>query len=172
MIKGELIRRGIRLVKRTTRTILHIPISHRYGNFSILLPPYHNLPTYQMLCPLYDRFLPHLSKYLQPHDLVIDVGANCGDTLAGMFEANPSLSFFCVEADEEFFGYLTRNITHIKSRYPEASITAFQAFAAANVKGGLLQGSRGTKAIVLGSPQDGKLRRVRLDAIPEISASP
>jgi len=77
-------------------------IDYSIGHYSIKLPYGHNLPGFQRNHPHYDRFLPHLAKYLPGGSFVVDVGANCGDTFAGMFNENPSLNFVCVEADAFF----------------------------------------------------------------------
>ena len=39
----------------------------------------------------------------------IDVGANCGDTLALMASTNTKVNFLCVEADKDLFGFLKTN---------------------------------------------------------------
>jgi tRNA G46 methylase TrmB len=52
------------------------------------------LPIYQRAHPKYDRFLPHLVKYFNSAKyIVVDIGANVGDSLAGMIEKNSKLNF-------------------------------------------------------------------------------
>jgi hypothetical protein len=89
-------------------------IVHQIGKLKIVLPHGHKLPIYQQQCPQYDRFLPHIAKYLPSNSFVVDVGANCADTLAGMINANPSLNFLCIEADDYFYQYLTSNVSEIQ----------------------------------------------------------
>lgn len=74
---------------RNFRIIFNIPIEYHYKEYSIKLPANHMLPVYQKYHPKYDRFLPHLVKYIEPSDTVIDVGANVGDTLAGIVRLKP-----------------------------------------------------------------------------------
>ena len=66
---------------------------YRIGNSYITLDFTHRLPDYQFSHPYYDRFLPHLVSYLPSHSVVIDVGANVGDTLVGMIGANSEIEY-------------------------------------------------------------------------------
>jgi FkbM family methyltransferase len=100
----------------------HDSASYGIGRVSIRLPNGHRLPEYQKKHKQYDRFLPHLVKEFNRGDIVIDVGANCGDTLAGMVSQNPNLHYICIEADGEFYSYLIRNTARIKEMFPDTSI--------------------------------------------------
>jgi FkbM family methyltransferase len=93
------------------------------GRFPILLPANHLLPIYKQQHALYDKFLPDLVKFFKKGDVVVDVGANCGDTLAAMVSANPTLSYICIEPDDDFYGYLEHNTSIIKKTCPEARIS-------------------------------------------------
>src|SRR5574340_220037 len=87
------VRRRISHYIRKLKKKLGINIEYQYTTFTILLPADHLLPDYQQSHKLYDRFLPHLVNYIEPKATVIDVGANCGDTLAAMYESNKSLTY-------------------------------------------------------------------------------
>ena len=77
--------------------------------------------------------------------MVIDVGANCGDTLAAMISVNPSLRYVCIEPDDEFYGYLEKNVERIRTFVPNASIQLIQNLISdIDVSAGL-SGSGGTK---------------------------
>ena len=76
---------------RKVKALLHLDTEYRFADFSIVLPADHALPIYQKAHRLYDRFLPHLSKYIESGSTVIDVGANCGDTVAAMFAARSKI---------------------------------------------------------------------------------
>lgn len=67
--------------------------SYKVKNFDLQIPIDHRLPLYQSQFANYDRFLPHLAKQLDSNDLVIDIGANVGDTVAAMLLENPNLRF-------------------------------------------------------------------------------
>jgi FkbM family methyltransferase len=136
---------------RKIKTALNIKTRYKYSNFSILLPPEHLLPTFQKYHNLYDRFLPVLSTNLEPASTVIDVGANCGDTLAGMYDRNKNLKFVCIEPDETFFGYLQNNILRIKAIDKNAEIHAIRSLVGKTITGVSLEGSGGTKKAVMGN---------------------
>ncbi|RPH35088.1 hypothetical protein EHM92_06820, partial [bacterium] len=151
---GRKFSRRIRKIERR----LGITIQYRYAAFSIELPADHQLPVNQRYSRLYDRFLPHLAKYIEPHSTVIDVGANCGDTLAAMYEANKSLAFICVEPDDFFFDLLQKNTLRIKKSDASASISLIKSLVGKSVTDAVLVGHEGTKhAATQGSNQvDGK----------------
>lgn len=107
------------------------------------------LPFYQRQHRNYDRFLPHLAKYLEPGLAVIDVGANCGDSLAGMFDVNPRLNYICIEPDDVFFDCLLKNVSRLKTVFPAASIHTVKTLAGKNVKNASLEGTAGTKHAVI-----------------------
>ena len=81
----------IRRYRVTQMVKKNIKIEYKYNDFSILLPADHMLPLYQKVHKKYDKFLPHLVKYIKNYSTIIDVGANCGDTLAGMVDANKNI---------------------------------------------------------------------------------
>lgn len=126
-------------------------IEKLYGNFSISLPAGHRLPIYQQRHPQYDRFLPHAAKYLRKHDTVVDVGANCGDTLAAMVDANAGLDYVCIEPDDRFFEFLTANIAVMRRKFPALRIQSVKSLVGKNVNNVVLEGTGGTKHAVVGS---------------------
>ena len=124
-----------------------VPQNYRCGDIVIKLPPDHFLPVYQKAHKLYDRFLPHLSSCFGEGDWLVDIGANCGDTLAAMVSTNPSSSYLCIEGDDLFFDYLTSNIGTIKKKFPATRIIPMKALVGTNDVSGILVGQGGTKTI-------------------------
>jgi FkbM family methyltransferase len=139
---------SLMILKQGARSLLGLKTEHRYRNFSIRLPADHLLPFYQSMHGTYDKFLPHLVRYMEPNATVIDVGANCGDTLAGMYDANDRLSYICVEPDEVFFQYLSENALRMRNSNPGASIRLYKALVGKGVSQAALEGSGGTKHAV------------------------
>ena len=139
---------GFKILKQGTRGILGLKTEYRYRSFSIRLPADHLLPFYQSMHRTYDKFLPHLVRYLEPHSTVIDVGANCGDTLAGMYDSNDRLSYICVEPDGVFFEYLSENARRMRDSNPLASIRLHRELVGKGVSQAALEGSGGTKRAV------------------------
>jgi FkbM family methyltransferase len=132
-------------LKQRTRLALNIPLRLDFAAFAIELPPDHLLPSLLRAYPLYDRFLPHLARYLDAGDVVFDVGANCGDTLAAMCSANPALSFVCIEPDATFFSFLARNAQRIRAALPGTQIRLLQNLVGTQPAASMLHGDGGTK---------------------------
>lgn len=124
-------------------------ISYRIGKYNIQLPPGHKLPEYEKLYPQLDRFLPHLAACMTPGSIIIDVGANCADTVAAMADRNPELKFLCVEGDKDFFEYLTSNIEKILNISPRVKIISVNTLAGKNINGVILTGANGSKSAAL-----------------------
>jgi len=151
-------------IRRKIHTRLNLPYKHQYGEFFILLPADHLLPIYQRKHKLYDRFLPHIAKYLDPGSTIIDVGANCGDTLAAMHQANKSLVYVCIEPDDFFFKFLQANARRIRGNSKGSSIKTIQSLIGKSVKNASLEGTGGTKKAIKGS-SGATLLSSTLDAI-------
>jgi FkbM family methyltransferase len=132
-------------LKQRARVALNIPLHVAFPAFTIDLPPDHLLPAMLRAHPRYDRFLPHLAKYLDAGDVVFDVGANCGDTLAAMCSANGALSFVCIEPEPAFFSYLARNARRITAALPHTSIQLVQSMVGVHAAAAVLSGGGGTR---------------------------
>lgn len=164
------IRSGVKAVRKATAAVLGLggkskaPMQYAYGNTSITLPGDHALPEYQRQHRLYDRFLPLLVRHLDTGSVVVDVGANCGDTVAAMVAANPRLNYVCVEPDQGFFDLMTRNVEKIMGNDPAASIRCIQSLVGKAVGSAVLEGGAGTKHATL-AEAPGALRSVTLDSL-------
>ena len=157
------LRRRITALTRRIRTLLQLRTTHRIGQFDIVLTPDHLLQTYQHENPRYDRFLPILVGLLGPQCTIIDVGANCGDTLAAMLSENLTASYLCIEPDDVFFAVLRENMATIQASLPTpVRVTVLQCLIGVDITGAALQGSGGTKKMV---PRAGPLRSRSLDSI-------
>jgi FkbM family methyltransferase len=105
----DLASRTVRRIGRTTRP--NTPddrVLYRIGSHSIRLPAGHELPRYQHAHRLYDRFPLVLGEVLPPGDLIVDVGANVGDTAAA-FCHGAGRRIVCVEAGSRYFALLEEN---------------------------------------------------------------
>lgn len=98
------------------RLILRIPFYRKVRGSRLWIPAEHRILEIQKRYTKYDRFLPILAEYLPKASLVIDVGANIGDTAIPMATANNSLHFVCVEPNKSFLFYLELNTRKLKSR--------------------------------------------------------
>lgn len=155
-----------KIVRRLLRKIhqhFDWPIKHQYTNFFIVLPANHMLPVYQKAHPKYDRFLPHLAKYAISSDTIVDIGANVGDTLAGMAEQNPTSNYICIEPDAFFYRHLEENIERIRSSIKDLKIRTIQALVGKNISNVSLDGKGGTKHAVINI--NGGIKSIPLDQI-------
>jgi FkbM family methyltransferase len=144
-------------------------VEYDFPRLSILMPKDHRLGEYQSNNRLYDRFLPHLAKYLPANSAVIDVGANVGDTLAAMYSSNPELNFTCIEPDDEFFSLLESNANRIRTIDKSASISLIKALVGVSVGTVLLEGSGGTKKAVNADGNPVGIKSVSLDSVLDAS---
>jgi FkbM family methyltransferase len=92
-----------------SRTRARVEMTYQVGGLEIYLPLNHALPDYQSRFRLYDKFLPHLASNLDAAGVIVDIGANVGDT-AVVLSQYCSNHILCIEPDEEYFGFLERNI--------------------------------------------------------------
>lgn len=154
----------------TNKHCLDDIIEHKYKNFSIFFPSYSEIPKYQKLFKKYDKFLPHLATYIKNNETIIDIGANVGDSLAGMIDQNSNCSYLCIEADEYFFDFLCKNTQRIQAKISNSKIFLNNSLVGKNITNVSLEGTRGTKHAVIDS--NGKIKSKLLDEIvlmyPEI----
>ncbi|HEY1722540.1 MAG TPA: aldo/keto reductase [Magnetospirillaceae bacterium] len=129
-----------------------IPLrAYKYSRFTLHLPAGHGLPEANASNPLSDRFLPHLSSYLKPGSIVIDVGANCGDTLASMYSTNKGVKFICIEADPRFFAFLKHNVERLLIQDPAATVWGIRALVGKSIKDASLQTNGSTSWVAEGA---------------------
>lgn len=161
--KSGLISKLFRNLKKQIRQHCNVSSMYQYKKFSIKLPPNHLLPEYQRRHPKYDKFLPHLAKYATSTDTIVDIGANVGDTLAGMVEQNQASNYICIEPDAFFYMYLEENIERIRKSITDLKVTSIQALVGWNVSNVSLNGEGGTKHAVIDS--NGGIESTPLDDI-------
>ena len=142
--------RSDRLRRRPVTGHSDMIVEYAFERVSIKIPSSHQLGLYQRKHKLYDRFLPHLAKYLPVGALVVDVGANCGDTLAAMFSSNSNLAFVCVEPDDEFYALLDVNTKRIQEIDARVSVRLIKSLIGKSVTNVSLVGTGGTKKAVVG----------------------
>lgn len=136
--------------KRFLLTSFGIKRKYQINNYSIQIDFNHKLPDYQSAHPFYDKFLPHLVKYLPDNSLAIDVGANVGDTLVGMLGNNDKLEYLCIEASDDFFSDLKKNVESLMAQNSELRISILNVFVGRDITDVGLDGQGGTKHAVVG----------------------
>jgi FkbM family methyltransferase len=149
---------------RKIRMIFRLPLKYKINGVKLWLPPEHLLPFYQAKFPLYDRFLPFLAYELPAKSIVIDVGANVGDTSVPLFDANPSLIFMCIEPDDYYFKFLCKNTAN-----KGGGFVLRKSLIGTKSESFTLKGGGGTKTAK--SNVEGSMRHESLDSLVKVSNS-
>jgi len=144
--------------------LFRLPLKYKINGVKLWLPPEHLLPFYQAKFPLYDRFLPFLAYELPAKSIVIDVGANVGDTSVPLFDANPSLIFMCIEPDDYYFKFLCKNTAN-----KGGSFVLRKSLIGTKSESFTLKGGGGTKTAK--SNVEGSMRHESLDSLVKVSNS-
>jgi FkbM family methyltransferase len=141
--------------------------TYRINKYEIQIPASSKLPKYQKMHPLYDRFLPVLAKNLHTEGIIIDVGANVGDTLVSMIQQcdNP---FVCIEPADSFYKYLQANTRRLNLVNTE-HIKLVQKLIGMGNFSGILQEHRGTANII--HDDNNSLEYTKLDNIIPIDSN-
>ena len=86
-----------------------VEMTYQVGGLEICLPLKHALPEYQSKFRLYDKFLPHVAATLDERGVIVDIGANVGDTTV-LLSQYCNNDILCIEPDDKYYGFLKRNI--------------------------------------------------------------
>lgn len=118
-----------------------IRTTYSISNVTLKVPRNLDLPNAQKKHKLYDRFLPVLSRHLVGDNVIIDIGANIGDTAVAIAQncANPIL---CIEPSTIFYPFLLENINRLPE--PQRVKTLQTMIGTGNFSGGLEHSLRGT----------------------------
>jgi FkbM family methyltransferase len=119
---------------------------YKIGKYEVDIPPYFVLPQYQKSDKLYDRFLPVLGKNLSSDKLVIDVGANIGDTAIALVQ-NCTNPIMCIEPSDRFFPYLVRNLQRMSVADFSRVKAVKQLIGTGLISGTLCHDKRGTASV-------------------------
>lgn len=124
---------------------MHLFRKSRYNinGFEIKIPKKHMLPIFQKKFPLYDKFLPFLVNNYKKTGSIIDVGANCGDTLFSIY--TPNNHYICIEGSSFFYDYLVKNI----NKFQLKNVETICALVGNDIeKSGVLSEGNSTKHVV------------------------
>lgn len=97
-----------KIFRSNYKTPKKVDLDYSLGSYKIILPYNHVLKTYQDKYPLYDRFLPILCAEFD--GLIIDIGANIGDTSIAIFSKNSESFIVGVEPDVFFYKTCIENV--------------------------------------------------------------
>jgi FkbM family methyltransferase len=164
------------MLKKTTKYLLNyfdldiirIPsqgkkiITSKIGNFNLKHHADHALPRILKNWPEYSSNLPRIAVAIKQkyHDLIlIDIGANIGDTVA-LTRTVDEFPIVCIEGDEEYFKLLSENLKQFSNTY------AFQNFLGdsdQNIMGTIISND-GTLKIVSKNEHIDPIKIITLDS--------
>jgi FkbM family methyltransferase len=97
---------------RRARVLLRREQHHTVAGLPLVLPPDHDLPFYQRRDPTYDAYAEKIVAELAARAermLVVDLGANVGDTAVACLGSAPNVDVLAVEGSPSFLPWLERN---------------------------------------------------------------
>ena len=133
--------------KRQLRIFFKIDQTIYIDNKKIILPPGHLLSLYESVYPKYDRFLPTVIGKIKENEVIIDIGANIGDTLFRLLNVNSKPYYYCIEADNFFFEYLQKNKQSLDINIKN-KIILIKTLVGDQLKGNLSETTTGTKSLI------------------------
>lgn len=133
--------------KRQLRIFFKIDQIIYIDNKKIILPPGHLLSLYESVYPKYDRFLPTVVGKIKENEVIIDIGANIGDTLFRLLNINTKPFYYCIEADNFFFEYLQKNKKSLDVNI-QNKIILIKTLVGDQLKGNLSETTTGTKSLI------------------------
>ena len=133
--------------KRQLRIFFKIDQIIYIDNKKIILPPGHLLSLYESVHPKYDRFLPTVIGKIKENEVIIDIGANIGDTLFRLLNINTRPYYYCIEADNFFFEYLQKNKKSLDVNI-QNKIILIKTLVGDQLKGNLSETTTGTKSLI------------------------
>lgn len=104
-------------------------VRYRLGGREVLLPFAHDLPVILATHPLYATNLVRLVEVVaaaRARPLVVDIGANVGDT-AILIRESVTCPVICVEGDPGYLDLLRRNVDGMADVYPAEAFVSFGA---------------------------------------------
>lgn len=138
-----------------------IPV--RVGNYDLQMNADHPLPHYRRKFPTYCANLPRIAATLKEHCpdlLLIDIGANVGDTVA-FCRSEADFPIVCIEGSDFYFPLLEKNLRQFEK------VWAYQIYLGERDQeiAALPENSRGTGRLVKSAAQGSPKMRLRsLDA--------
>ena len=134
-------------LKRQLRIFFNIDQIIYIDKKKIILPPGHLLSLYESIYPKYDRFLPNVIREIKENEVIIDIGANIGDTLFRLLNINSKPYYYCIEADNFFFEYLKKNKESLDTNV-QNKIILIKTLVGDKLKGNLSETTTGTKSLI------------------------
>ncbi len=136
--------------------------SYYSGPYRLKTPP--SFRPFQQKYPLYNKFLPVLAKHISSEQIIIDVGANIGDTTIDMIQHCKN-RFYSIEGAVEFYNLMLENVKHLPVEL-QNRIKTFNFLAGTGEIGGEIETKNWGSASIKISEQK-KSAHVALDSLIE-----
>ena len=104
--------RKLLIIRKIMLKFIDPKVKCKVGSRNISIRLSHMLPIYLASNVLYDRALGRISKYIESADkdvVLVDIGANIGDTASLLQSVIPNIRIICVEGNKEFLYFLKKN---------------------------------------------------------------
>jgi FkbM family methyltransferase len=137
--------------------------SYKIGNYEMEIPANYDLPKFQKAWKLYDHFLPVLVKHINSDKIIIDVGANIGDTAIALLQKcqNPMI---CIEPSDSFYDLLEKNLKGLLGKDFSRVTLVKSLIGTGNITGVLEHTKGGTAKIKVGESSN-SVKPVALDSL-------
>ena len=117
-----------RILKRLNRCF-HQPKRHyEIDGFVLDMGKNHLLSDYQEDCPMFSRFIPYLGELAEEirgeHGVIVDLGANVGDTVAALIK-HTNAAVLSIEPTDEYYHLLNKNLFVMNAEERVRTIQAF-----------------------------------------------
>jgi|GEM_PF-2906758 len=153
---------------RFPETLRRMPI----GGDRVIYAPYdHPLDLYMEAHPYYDHWLPEAAALVcghRPDGVVIDVGANVGDTIARIRRRGVTNRIVAVEASDHYFSILRRNAEAFAAQF--GSVELLCAFVGNPNHSLTLQPGTGTAGTRIADEPAGSVREIPVRRLSELTA--
>jgi FkbM family methyltransferase len=141
---GRALRAARKVLVRASDPVITTEVAGR----ALRMPLSHELPHHVRAHPTYSRNIGTLARATHEAglpDLMIDVGANVGDTAAFVLEAVPEMKVLCIDADDRY----TELLRHNAASMPGVRVVGPVVLAAtSDGVAGVVQATGGTARVV------------------------
>jgi len=133
-----------KLIKIIKYNLLNLNKFYFKKNFKIILPYNSDLDQYAKM-PRFNKFMHFISKNLSKNSVVIDIGANIGDTTIEILLSNRTLSVKSIEGSLFYYKYLKKNLINFKKKFNnKLKIKSYLNYIGNNTKGSIVVDKQGS----------------------------
>lgn len=116
------------MLKRLNRCFHRSKRHYEIDSFVLDMGKNHLLSNYQEDCPMFSRIIPYLGELAEgvrgEQGVIVDLGANVGDTVAAMIK-HTNAHILCIEPTDEYYDLLNKNLFVMNA---ENRVRTLQAF--------------------------------------------